>query len=280
MQNKTTQTTVESRFVDNSDWLKTAAIILVTIDHFGYFFVEDNQSWNLLGRLAAPIFFFLLGYAQTRKIPISWIGLGIILTVLDSWNTDWTWVVPNILFSLALIRFARPFTQKFLNHFGWIAFIFLLAGLFLILPVSTGFVEYGAEGWYWALFGLCQRTYVNGRTASITSIAPRDLQSKSQTGVQSPGAMRLLACLVAWSVWVWQEQLEYSFSENQFVILVVGVGILSLWMCLFSRGPSRVQTPAFVTGILHFIGRHTLEIYAFQLAGSEIIINLVPGLAA
>ena len=33
--------------VDNTDWLKTAAIIFVSIDHFGYFFVEDDRWWSL-----------------------------------------------------------------------------------------------------------------------------------------------------------------------------------------------------------------------------------------
>ena len=99
------------RAVDNTDWLKTAAIILVSVDHFGYFFMEDDLWWSVFGRLAAPTFFFLLGYAQTRTVPLHWIWLGVILTLLDSWNADWTWVAPNILLSFALIRIARPYVQ-------------------------------------------------------------------------------------------------------------------------------------------------------------------------
>ena len=93
-----------SRFVDNTDWLKTAAIILVAVDHFGHFFMEDDRWWSVFGRLAAPTFFFLMGYAQTRKVPHHWIWLGVILTLLESWNAEWTWVAPNILLSFALIR--------------------------------------------------------------------------------------------------------------------------------------------------------------------------------
>ena len=29
--------------VDNTDWLKTVAIVLVLVDHIGYFFIEDDQ---------------------------------------------------------------------------------------------------------------------------------------------------------------------------------------------------------------------------------------------
>jgi TraX protein len=75
--------------VDNTDWLKTAAIILVTVDHFGHFFMNDDRWWSVFGRLAAPSFFFLLGYAQTRTVPLHWIWLGVILTLLNSWNAGW-----------------------------------------------------------------------------------------------------------------------------------------------------------------------------------------------
>jgi hypothetical protein len=34
-----------------------------------------------------------------------------------------------------------------------------------------------------------------------------------------------------------------------------------------------------MAGALRFIGRHTLEIYAIQLAGSELLVKLVPDLA-
>ena len=96
------------RAVDKTDWLKASAIILVSVDHFGYFFMEDDLWWSAFGRLAAPIFFFLLGFAQARAIPLRWIWLGVVLTVLQSWNAEWSWVVPNILLSLALFRLARP----------------------------------------------------------------------------------------------------------------------------------------------------------------------------
>ena len=32
--------------VDNADWLKTVAIISVSVGHFGYFFVEDDRWWS------------------------------------------------------------------------------------------------------------------------------------------------------------------------------------------------------------------------------------------
>ena len=148
--------------VDNTDWLKTVAIICVSAGHFGFFFVEDEQWWSVFGRFAAPPFFFLVGYAQTRTVPLHWIWIGVVLTLLESWNADWTWVAPNILLSFALVRMARPYVQMLLQRYGWAAFIVLVCALLAVLPVAGTIVDYGAEGWLWALFGLCQRQYVDG----------------------------------------------------------------------------------------------------------------------
>ena len=152
--------------VDDTDWLKTAAIIFVSIGHFGYFFVEDARWWSVVGRLAAPTFFFLIGYARSRTVPLNWIWLGIILTVLESWNADWAWVAPNILLSFAFIRLARPHVERLVERYGWAAFVVLVCGLVAVLPLAAKGFDYGSEGWLWALFGLYQRRYVDGRAAA------------------------------------------------------------------------------------------------------------------
>ena len=257
--------------IDNTDWLKTAAIIFVRIDHFGYFFAKDDGWWGVLGRMGAPPFFFLMGYARTRTVPFRWIWLGVGLTVLDSWNNDWTWMAPNILLSLALIRLAVPYVRIFLQRHGWIAFALLVAALLALLPIAGEIVDYGAEGWLWALFGLCQRIFSDG--GSQDSAPPIDTRN------ENAGIMRMLACCVATVIYVWQEQKEFSFSQMQLAAFLVGISFFSLTLCLFGRGPSRIQPPQSITRILHFIGRRTLEIYAIQLAGFELLTKLMPNLA-
>jgi hypothetical protein len=267
--------------VDTSDWLKTAAIILVSIDHFGYFFVDDADWWSVFGRLAAPIFFFFIGYAQSRTVPRNWIWLGVILTLLDSWNNEWTWVPPNILLSFALIRIARPYVQTLIRHHGWTAFALLVAALAAVLPIAGNIVDYGAEGWLWALFGLYQRMHVDGRSAAaaVDGVA-RDAARPARSGAMNLGLMRLLACFVATIVYIWQEQLEFSFPATHFAVFILAMGALSPSLCLFLRGPSCIQPVEPIASALHFIGRRTLEIYAIQLAGSELIVKLLPDLAA
>ncbi len=264
--------------VDNADWLKTFAIICVSAGHIGFFFMEDEQWWSVFGRFAAPPFFFLVGYAQTRTVPLHWIWIGVILTLLESWNADWTWVAPNILLSLALIRLARPYVQLFMQRHGWVAFVFLVSTFLAVLPVAGMIVDYGAEGWLWALFGLCQRQYVDGMS-SVGSVGGTHRSSASMLAATgTAGLMRLLACLVAAVVFVWQEQKEFEFSAVHLAVVILGLGVLSVSLCLFMRGESRIQPPEKIASIVRFIGRHTLEIYAIQLAASELIVKLAPDL--
>jgi hypothetical protein len=279
MQSTGINTTTTARAVDNTDWLKIAAIILVSVDHFGYFFIESDLWWSTFGRLAAPTFFFLLGYAQTRIVPLNWIWLGVILTLLDSWNNDWTWVAPNILLSFALIRFARPYLQIIVQRHGWVAFAVLVAALIAAQPMAAKIVDYGSAGWLWALFGFYQRIYANNRSDTGVAGAAQSPAPVPGSMAGNAGLMRLLACLVAAVFYVWQEQMEFQFPQVNFTAFVLGIAILSLCLCLFTRGPSRIQPPEPMAGALRFIGRHTLEIYAIQLAFFELVILLFPGLA-
>jgi hypothetical protein len=266
--------------VDNADWLKTIAIISVAAGHIGYFFIEHDDWWSVAGRLAAPSFFFLLGYAQTRTVPRRWIGLGLILTLLESSNTDWKWVAPNILLSFALIRLVRPYVKNLLQCHGWAAFALLVSALLAVLPIAAKIADYGAEGWLWALFGLCQRMYVDGKSAGDLHGAAQGSAAPAHAMKANIDLMRLLACFVAAIVFVWQEQIEFSFPRIHFVVFILELCVLSPSLCLFQRGPSGIQPPEAMAVVLRFIGRRTLEIYAIQLAGSELLVKLVPDLAA
>jgi hypothetical protein len=265
--------------VDNTDWLKTAAIVCVAAGHYGFFFVENDLWWSVFGRFAAPPFFFLVGYAQSRRVPLHWLWMGVVLTLLESWNANWRWVSPNILLSLAVIRVARPHVQAVLQRWGWATFAVIACALVAVAPITGNIADYGAEGWLWGLFGLCQRMYVDEKLASETSGKGGALPPPVRVTPQNIGFMRVVACVIAAVIFVWQEQREYRFPPVPFTVFVVGLGILCLGLCLFHRATSPLQPPEPIAAVLRFIGRRTFEIYAIQLAGSELIIGLIPDLA-
>jgi non-ribosomal peptide synthetase-like protein len=269
------ETTVEnpaavgvSRVVDNTDWLKLAAIILVLVDHVGYFFIDDDHWWSVFGRMAAPSFFFLIGYAQTRAVPLQWIFLGAILTLLDSSNNGWTWVAPNILVSFSLIRFARPYAQRLTQRYGLVAYAIVAAVLVALLPGAANVLDYGTEGWLWALLGMAQRMRVDARSVNDPAL--------SRTTTYKYDLIRILVCIVAAAAYILQEQKEFQFSSVQFNTFVLCLGILSLVFLVFARGASRIQPPSFVAAALRSIGRQTLAIYALELAAFEIVIKVWP----
>ena len=103
------------------------------------------------------------------------------------------------------------------------------------------------------------------------------LRAHAMTG--SASLMRLLACLAAALVYAWQEQKEFSFSPTQLEVAAIGVGILALCLCMFSRGASRLQPPRPIAGVVSFIGRQTLAIYAIELVFFELLIKVIPALA-
>jgi len=162
---------------------------------------------------------------------------------------------------------------------GWAAFVLLVSALLSVSPVAAKIVDYGAEGWLWGLFGLCQRHYVDGMSAVGSDGETKRSSAFALSANDTAGLMRLLACLVAAGVFVWQEQKEFSFPAIQLASFIFGLAILSVSLCLFERGESRIQPPEKIAGTLRFIGRYTLEIYAIQLAGSELIVKLIPNLA-
>lgn len=207
---------------------------------------------------------------------MSWIGLGIVLTILDSWNNEWDWMTLNILSSLAFIRLTRPYVLSLLQKCGWLAFVLIVCALLAMLPVAGDIVDYGSEGWLWGLFGLCQRMYVNERFSSSGNGKDQQLAPTAHGLTQNWALVRLLACFIAAVVYVWQEQLEFWFSQPQFATFCVCLGVLAIGLCCFTPGPSRFQPPRPMADALCFMGRHTLEIYAIQLAGSELIIGIFP----
>jgi hypothetical protein len=247
---------------------------------FWLFLHGERSLVEVFGRFAAPPFFFLMGYSQSRTVPLRWIGIGVILTLLESWNAKWTWVPPNILLSFVLIRIARPYVDTLLQNRGWVGFIVVVTVLLALLPIGTKIGDYGAEGWLWALFGLCQRRYIDGIPAVRPTRGTPGSPAPTLTARDTVGLMRFLACLLASLVYVWQEQGDFSFPAVHLAVFILGLGILSISLCLFKRGESRFQPPEEIASVLRFVGRRTLEIYAIQLAGSELFVQLVADLSA
>lgn len=239
--------------LSSTDWLKLIGIAAFMIDHIGLYFINDDDAWRLLGRVAAPIFFFLVGFARSRHIPLSWIIWGVILTALDWYSDGWDELTLNILLNFAFLRLAL----RFVDHFAQTPMRFLaVAALAVVcLPFGDQLFEYGAEGWLWALFGYAQRLWRDDR---------KDF---------------------AWPRWFMAgvAMLAYTFSEinhHQWdgalaIGLVLLVVILSGSLLIFTRRISPWQPPAFLAAPLIWIAHYSLEIYAISLFVMQDIAHVI-----
>jgi hypothetical protein len=229
--------------VSSTDWLKLVGIAAFLIDHTGLFFIEDDEWWRILGRIAAPIFFFLIGFARSRNIPLSWMVWGVILTGIDWWmDGDFTL---NILLNFAFIRLALRLLDK-AEHKSLLWFLGA-AALFsiLMMPFADFVFEYGAQGWLWALFGYAQRAWRDGYAAFEK--------------------MRFALAFIAGLTYAFVEIEWHDFEGLEAVGCALVVLGLTLALVRFDRSVSTLQPPRALAPFVVWLSRYSLEIYAISL---------------
>lgn len=236
--------------VTTTDLLKLAGLAFVLIDHIGLFFTPDQDWWRVVGRAAAPVFFFLIGFARTRSIPLSWIVLGSVLTALDAYvSEEWGDVTLNILFNFALIRLAAPAIETRVlatKQGGRWGFALLALFCAAMIPLAGMVLEYGAEGWLWALFGLA------AREAAVRGDADSQMRRN------------LVAAFCA-AVYLFVEIRDFAFEAAEAGALAALICALAFVLARFRRADAPVRFPAPVACALGWIGHRSLEIYAVSL---------------
>lgn len=232
--------------ITTTDLLKFAGLAFVFADHIGLFFAPDADWWRVFGRAAAPIFFFLIGFARTSSVPLIWLALGAFLTALDVYVSDGLDdVTLNILFNFALIRFVMPVieTHVLMRSWGAPALALFCAAM---IPVAAVILEYGAEGWLWALFGLVTRE-------AIVKATPEARLQRNLVG---------LFCV---AVYLFVETRDFDFEPAPTAALCALMILLGVLLANFRRADAPVEAPAPVTHAFRWMGRRSLEIYAVSL---------------
>jgi hypothetical protein len=236
--------------VTTTDAWKLFAITIVLVDHYGLYFDADETWWRLFGRLAAPVFFFFLGFARTRTVPWSWITLGVVITAVDHWTSGGRNLMANILINFALLRLVLPSIETHVmpDHRRLALAVAISAAL---IPVLDPFLEYGGGGWLWALFGLSHRLHL-------------------EQGDPASFLRRNLLAVAAGLAYVVRERWRFGFDPLQSALLVILVAILVLCLMRFRRESLAWQPPAPLRAIFSFVGRRTLEIYAMTLIAMQL----------
>lgn len=98
------------------DYLKILAILTMIIDHVGYYFFPEILWLRLIGRIAFPLFLFLVGFSRSYKWRWDLLIWGLVLWIAQLLFGFWQGSLDfnfNILISILVARLVlRLFDQK------------------------------------------------------------------------------------------------------------------------------------------------------------------------
>ena len=238
--------TSRSQDLTTLDLLKSAAVLLMVIDHLGLYLVSAepfSTEFRLLGRPASVIFGFLIGFSASRRVPPSWILLGVGLSLLDSWLTpDVGQKALDILIVLALTRIAMPLLDA-LHEKQPLLLVPVAIGCALLHERLGEYLEYGGEVPVAALLGVAVRLN-KGRPGQA---AARD--ALTLVGMIAIGLIAIR---------------HFEFQGLEAAVCIAILGFTFVGLSRFERKPA--TAPLGLGPLLHFIGRNTLWIYALHLA--------------
>ncbi|MGH1378689.1 MAG: TraX family protein [Alphaproteobacteria bacterium] len=241
-----------SQSLTSYDLLKTLAVVLMVVDHVGYFFFTEQEWFRVVGRLSMPVWFFLIGYARTRDVPvIFWLG-GALLGVASLLSGE-ALLPLNILIALGVTRLVidRVMGAALRGREAFLGVCFLLL---LVAVPSVIVFEYGTLGLLFAMYGYLCRHKGDGRL--------------------SGEGMVFFAVGVVIAYVVFQSVLLGGIGRVQFLSLLGGVGALMVLLYCFAPREFDVRA-GWARKPLQFCGRYTLEIYVFHVLAFKAIAPFV-----
>ena len=227
------------------DLLKTLALLLMFVDHTGHFFFPQEEWFRVIGRLSVPIWFFLIGFSDARRVQSAiWVGGALIAisTIITGY-----YILPlNILFSLAIARLwiDRLMASSLQSYEAFAGMFFLL--LFATFPTVLLF-EYGTMGIMFTVFGYLRR-HKEGLTIK-------------------PLAFYGFLTAIAFFYAIYSGIAIPKLSAEQMYVLMGGMSALMITLYFF-QSHVFFNTPKLLDKLLwpiKFMGRHTLLIYALHL---------------
>jgi surface polysaccharide O-acyltransferase-like enzyme len=230
------------------DLFKAAAVILMIVDHIGYYFYPEENWFRVAGRMCVPIWFFLIGYAQSRDLswPI-WAGLGVL--VLGNMVAGMSVFPLNVLGTMIAVRFLIDPLMGVMKRNAETFMCVSIVLLMLAIPTYS-YTEYGTQGMALAIFGYLLRHRPEIR------------------GFKSAAALILGYALFCVATFTALQMLVFGFDQAEMMVLLHGIA--AVYGLLYFFKPKELpglsaRLPGVVKGAVQFFGRHTLAIYVGHL---------------
>jgi len=245
--------------INTHDLMKVLAIVTMVVDNVGVFFMDDNVWMRLVGRMAAPLFFYLVGYSGSYRFKYQILALGVALWLVNLFASASPsmlehYIPVNILITFVLIK-------AIMNRFDPVkmstqSLVILLACLLLVGIPSSLVVEYGSFGLAIAIGArLINQRHPFGRPWIITATVAHFLfQASLFLFVRPDVPMHIIPLGVP-----------------------LFVAIVSASILVFVRYRLRgfALNPGWLRNTVVYISRYSLQVYFFHLAAFMIIYRLI-----
>lgn len=245
--------------VNSHDLLKVFAISAMVVDHAGHFFVDDNVWMRVVGRMAAPLFFFMVGYSGSYRFKWQILMLGVALSAisfLTSTSSGLERFLPlNILLSFVLIKLILDRFDPAAQTSDLLVTVLVIL-MVVSIPTYAFMVEYGSLGLCYAIGArLLTQRHPLARFWMSTTVGVHFL-------------FEMVALLI------WNSSAPASLLPYAIPCLAALFGInlaifLNYRLRTFNTGPSWIRVPVI------YLSRYSLQVYFFHLAAFMIIYRLI-----
>ena len=227
------------------DFLKAVAVMTMIIDHLGAYFFPDQEGWRIVGRMSLPIWMFLIGYAQTRKVPEMFYWAAGILLISDV-ITGQSIFPLSIIVTIIITRYLIDYIMLFaLSNFQN---LFLATFALIILAFPSMFIfEYGTQAVLFAMFGYLVR---------------------HQKKINWSNERIIIFMFLALVTYMFFQGMTINFTTIEFYTTGAGVFLVCLMLAMFRPKlyPDLTKKyKGFVEETLKVLGRQTLEVYVIHL---------------
>lgn len=224
------------------DVAKFLAIIIMVIDHIGFYFFPNDLWFRAIGRIGFPIWFFFAGYSRPGKFSYEILILAGLLTLLKT--AVLIPVLPlNALFTIILCRFYADFLRKDNKFAKWGRFnlIVIFIALAIWFPITNFMFEYGTLAFIFTICGVLQREF--------------------------PGHINTtIAFAFAIIYFVFIEYIWFSFSVPQFIIMAIGTLIVVNFLSgLEMKQVAYLEKFGIATKVGMFLARNSLYFYFLHI---------------